>query len=225
MSVSKHVLENFFFFYKQNPDPKQTLMAVFVVGLPLQQNKWQLDTFCSRHTSTVLANTTFQLGLFTLSIKSLTVSVVFGSGYSFVEKEFCKCEIFRWLSFSIMQSFCCCSEECKVSSCMLAFKEQGCNMTLFCNLVFGHAKVSCSLKVFNSERLWILSLPIRPLFEQIDSINGIFMYTEVLCTQKWMLNSAFVWNPCISACNPVNCWQRDAPGDVKHSELDEDGIV
>lgn len=111
-NVSVETCARELFFYKQNPDPKQTLMAVFAVGLPLQQNKWQLDTFCSRHTSTVLANTTFQLGLFTLSIKSLAVSVVFGSGYSFVDKEFCKCEIFRWLSFSIMQSLCWCSEEC-----------------------------------------------------------------------------------------------------------------
>lgn len=148
VSVETCAREHFFFFYKQNPDPKQTLMAVFAVGLPLQQNKWQLDTFCSRHTSTVLANTTFQLGLFTLSIKSLAVSVVFGSGYSFVNKEFCKCEIFRWLSSSIMQSFCWRSEECKVSGCMLAFREWGgCSMTLFCNLVFGCAKVSCSLMV------------------------------------------------------------------------------
>lgn len=221
VSVETCARELFFFFYKQNPDPKQTLMAVFAVGLPLQQNKWQLDTFCSRHTSTVLANTTFQLGLFTLSIKSLAVSVVFGSGYSFVNKEFYKCEIFRWLSVSIMQSFRWCSEECKVSSCMLAFKEWGgCSMTLFYNLVFGCAKVSCSLKVcFHSETLWILSWPIRPMFEETDSINGIL---TLLCTQKWMVNSAFLSNPCISACDPVNCWQRDAPGDVRHSELDED---
>lgn len=131
VSVETCAKELFFFLFKnKKTDPKQTLMAVFAVGLPLQQNKWQLDTFCSRHTSTVLANTTFQLGLFTLSIKSLAVSVVFGSGYSFVNKEFCKCEIFRWLSFSIMQSVCWCSEECQVSSCMLAL-EQGCSMTLF----------------------------------------------------------------------------------------------
>lgn len=30
----------------------------------------------------------------------------------------------------------------------------------------------------------------------------------MLCTQRWMSNSAFLSNPCISACDPVSCWQR-----------------
>lgn len=33
-------------------------------------------------------------------------------------------------------------------------------------------------------------------------------FLTLLCTQKWMLNSAFLSNPCISACDPVSCWQR-----------------